>query len=383
MERSGGGDGDARNWSEAVEDLLDAGEVDNAVSLLKSTIANLENELKEEKVSGTEINGKPLSSTSDQLSTALHDLAKLYSSIGFSLEADKLRSRADQIKHGKGKDLSLEKESSFNYYSKGRVPQYDVEQGCEGSSSHLVNDGQKGENSGEDDWEAMADRDPEELLPSQNLPDVSELSVEDSTAQSPKRRGRGTFMYKSRGLYSDSLSDEPVADTDDSESENNLTSRVEDPDKINQICGTSHVLVLTDFLPSTRTTDLEKLLEKFKNRFVIRWVNDRASLAVFKTPSLAREAINSISCPFTVRVLNESDEVLRSIPPKDLEPPRQRPATSVRTAQRLIAQSIGIKLPSNVGSSEARKQEAARKSRIISRQNMRDDAWGGDNKWSQ
>lgn len=61
----------------------------------------------------------------------------------------------------------------------------------------------------------------------------------------------------------------------------------------------------------------------------------------------------------------------------DLEPPRQRPKTSARTAQRLIAQSMGIKLSSsNFGSRELRKQEEARKSRIVSRQNMRDDAWG-------
>lgn len=68
----------------------------------------------------------------------------------------------------------------------------------------------------------------------------------------------------------------------------------------------------------------------------------------------------------------------------DLEPPRQRPETSARTAQRLIAQGMGIKLPasssssSTFGSSQLRKQEEARKNRIVSRQNMRDDAWGHD-----
>lgn len=50
--------------------------------------------------------------------------------------------------------------------------------------------------------------------------------------------------------------------------------------------GTRHVLVLADFHPSTRTTDLEKLLESFKDRFVIRWVNDTTALAVFRTPSI-------------------------------------------------------------------------------------------------
>lgn len=51
--------------------------------------------------------------------------------------------------------------------------------------------------------------------------------------------------------------------------------------------GTRHVLVLADFPLSTKTTDLEKLLENFKDRgFVIRWVNDTVALAVFRTPSI-------------------------------------------------------------------------------------------------
>jgi len=51
--------------------------------------------------------------------------------------------------------------------------------------------------------------------------------------------------------------------------------------------GTSHVIVLADFSPSTRTTELEKLFDDFKDRgFVIRWVNDTVALAVFRTPSV-------------------------------------------------------------------------------------------------
>ncbi|KAF3502984.1 hypothetical protein F2Q69_00044349 [Brassica cretica] len=62
-----------------------------------------------------------------------------------------------------------------------------------------------------------------------------------------------------------------------------------------------------------------------------------------------------------------------------LEPPTQRPKTSARTAQRLIAHSMGLKLPaSGFGSKELRDQEAARKNRIVSRQKQRDDAWGDD-----
>ena len=63
----------------------------------------------------------------------------------------------------------------------------------------------------------------------------------------------------------------------------------------------------------------------------------------------------------------------------DLEPPKQRPKTSARTAQRLIAQGMGLKLPASTtgfGSKELRKQEEDRRNRIVSRQKLRDEAWG-------
>lgn len=55
--------------------------------------------------------------------------------------------------------------------------------------------------------------------------------------------------------------------------------------------GTRHVLVLADFPPSTRTTDLEKLLEAFKDHVAVRWVNDTVALAVFGTPSIGNNLI--------------------------------------------------------------------------------------------
>lgn len=60
------------------------------------------------------------------------------------------------------------------------------------------------------DWEAIADRAPDELLSSQCLPRVSELSLTDTKVQTPKRRGRGTFSYKKHELYCDQLSSESV-----------------------------------------------------------------------------------------------------------------------------------------------------------------------------
>uniref|UniRef100_M4CQX0 Uncharacterized protein n=1 Tax=Brassica campestris TaxID=3711 RepID=M4CQX0_BRACM len=105
-----------------------------------------------------------------------------------------------------------------------------------------------------------------------------------------------------------------------------------------------------------------------------------------------KEACKSVQCFITIRVLDDHDSLLGSISGKehmllvslmgdhvmfkstsDLEP------LSQRTAQRLIAHSMGFKLPaSGFGSKELRDQEAARKSRIVSRHKQRDDAWGDD-----
>ncbi|KAL2536079.1 hypothetical protein Fot_17470 [Forsythia ovata] len=361
------------NWTESVEDLVHGGEIDKAISFLESTISSLE----KEKQNDDDKNSTSLKD--DQLSTAFLDLSKLYSTKGLSLKADQALARALQIKHKKG-DLHIVKESTHDRYleadslqNEASTPDGIAEGHCMGSLD-LQNDGLPQESCGDDDWEAIADRAPDELLSPKCLPEVSNLSLEESTVQSTKQRGRGTFSYKKHGLYSDYESDLPVID----DSEDNAQGTDNNMKIRNLEYGTNHVLVLADFPPSTRTTDLEKVLEKFKDRVVIRWVNDAVALAVFKTPLAALEASTSIHFPYTMRVLEEDDELLILIPPKDLEPPRQRPRTSARTAQRMIAQGMGIKLPSTIGSAEFRKQEDARKNRIVSRQNMRDDAWGDD-----
>lgn len=73
---AGGGDG----WSEAVEDLVEQGDVGGAISVLESVVSKLETR----------------SPPSDDLhvASALSVLADLHSSRGFSLKADELRSRA-------------------------------------------------------------------------------------------------------------------------------------------------------------------------------------------------------------------------------------------------------------------------------------------------
>ncbi|XP_058196177.1 uncharacterized protein LOC131312446 isoform X2 [Rhododendron vialii] len=309
---------ESSNWSETVEDFLDQGDVDKAISRLESVVSELQ----------TLTN--PLQSDHLQLSSALFHLAKLYTAEGFSLKADEARSRALLFRDhslSPPRDLKAAKKD----LGKDRVALYDAsasdvplnEDGNCGKSSTLPEDGVPCKECPDDDWEAIADRAPEELLPLQGLPEVSKLSLENTKIQTPKRRGRGKFSYTTHGLYGDQQSNGFV---DYSENE--------------AVCNSSE-------------GDTQ----------------ERNSL----------EALNNIQCAFTVRVLNEDDMLLSSIPPRDLEPPRQRPKTSTRTAQRLIAQGMGIKLPStNFGSRELRKQEEHRKNRIVSRQSMRDDAWGDD-----
>ncbi|KAL9993785.1 putative Coiled-coil domain-containing protein R3HC1/R3HCL [Helianthus debilis subsp. tardiflorus] len=219
----------------------------------------------------------------------------------------------------------------------------------------------------EDDWEAVADRAPEELLT------LLSLEEEEEDKKVITRRGRGTFSYQKHGLYSDqhSAAGGPTEDVNQDLSSTSQQTR-------DLKYGTRHALVLEDFQPSMTTSGLDNMLEKFNyHDVVIRWVNDTTALAVFRTPAIALEACNSIKCPFVVRVLGESDVLLNTIPERDLEPPRQRPKTSARTAQRLIAHGMGMKLPStSFGQKELKEQEEARRQRIISRQNLKDDAWG-------
>ncbi|KAL5763666.1 hypothetical protein ACOSQ2_016260 [Xanthoceras sorbifolium] len=341
------------NWSEEVEDLVAAGDTEAAISLLESTVSKLET----------------LDPTNEsvtlQLASALTNLANLYSSKGFSLKSDHLLSRAFHIRNAKTvKDLK----EACN----------DSAQSNLGKSSKSLDDGLPHDGSSDEDWEAIADRAPDHLLSSQCLPEVSNLSLEDKKVQTPKRRGRGTFSYKKNELYSDRLPDNSGYES--AEDEDVCPDSERPTESRNSKYGTRHVLVLADFSPSTRTTDLERLFEDFRDRgVVIRWVNDTVALAVFRTPSIALEARNHIQCAFTVRILDEDDILLGSISPKDLEPPRQRPQTSARTAQRLIAQVMGLKLPStSFGSKELRNQEEARRNRIVARQKLRDDAWGPD-----
>ncbi|GLT48655.1 hypothetical protein SLA2020_222650 [Shorea laevis] len=367
---------EAANWSEAVEDLVAAGDTQGAISFLENLISKLQ--VRDDSAETTALDL--------QLASALCDLANLYSSIGFSLKSDELRNRASLIRERSHSSRETKNDSKEDCLlspgvasaGKNSVRHESRPDGNPEKSTKTIEDDSPCKSSSDDDWEAIADREPNELLSSECLPGVSNLSLEDSKVQAPKRRGRGTFSYNKDELYSDQLSDKSLSN--DPEDEDSCLSSDKKIESLQSKYGTRHVLVLADFSPSTRTTDLEKLFEGFRDRgVVIRWVNDTTALAVFRTPTIALEARNSVHCPFTVRILEGDDELLHSIAARDLEPPRARPQTSARTAQRLIAQSMGLKLPSSTfGSRELRNQEEARRNRIVTRQKLRDDAWGAD-----
>ncbi|XP_059659668.1 uncharacterized protein LOC132306332 isoform X2 [Cornus florida] len=296
---------ESRNWSESVDDLVHRGDVDEAISLLERVVSN--------------------SSHSDlQLSSALFDLSKLFHSKGFSLKADEAHSRAlvirqqsQQTPNPQGDLKFSNKKSEEEGIAASRVSASNgsTDDGYRGKPSKMPADDLPHESCSDDDWEAIADRAPDELLPPECMPGVSKLSLEETKVKAPKRRGRGTFSYRKHSLYSDQQTDE--SNVDDSENGILCHSSEGDTEIRKAKYGTDHVLVLDDFPPSTRTIDLEKLLESFKDRgVVIRWVNDTTALAVFRTPSIALEACKCIQCPFPVRVLGENDDLLSSIPTK-------------------------------------------------------------------
>ncbi|KAM0863761.1 hypothetical protein ACQ4PT_044395 [Festuca glaucescens] len=386
-------------WTEEVDDLVDAGDVDGAISLLESVVSNLST------------SASPPSPGADlRLATALGDLAGLHASRGNTLQADAIRSRAIVLR------LRAEK-APQPLGDHGTAENSSSPEAVMGSKDSEVsaNTGEKNEDE-DDDWEVIADRDDEtpvrplgqEARVSSSEKSSTPSSEKSSTPSSgPKRRGRGSFLYDKSVLYSDQCGSERDLDDKGSDPHSGSKDHVDEQENRtgnlfiqddNLICivslfmfnllsgsvgakrfGTRHVLVLYDFPSSTRTTDLERIFEKFGDHGVaIRWVNDTIALAVFRTPSSANEAQACVPPRYKVRSLKDDDDLLAKIDGTDLEPPTPRPKTSARTAQRLIAHGMGLKQFTSVSAGERKEQEEARRSRITARQAARDDAWGSD-----
>ncbi|RLN22144.1 coiled-coil domain-containing protein R3HCC1L [Panicum miliaceum] len=360
---------DGPHWTEEVDDLVDAGDVDGAIALLESVVSNLSTSAAAPSVADLRI------------ATALGDLAGLHASCGNTLRADELRARTIVLRSRAAAPGALGDQELLQKCTS--------QEGVVGSkdSEVSINTEQNNEDE-EDDWEAIADSGAlddtlvRSLEQEARVPSCSSLERSSTPSSGPKRRGRGSFLYDKSVLYSDQCGSE--RDLDDKESSPQSGSKGHVNEQNNAVTaarqfGTRHVLVLYDFSPSTRTTDLERIFEKFGDHGVaIHWVNDTSALAVFRTPSAASEAQSCIPPRYKVRSLKENDDLLTKIDGRDLEPPKPRPKTSARTAQRLIAHGMGLKQFTNFGSDELKKQEEERKNRIAARQAMRDEAWGSD-----
>ncbi|XVE59664.1 hypothetical protein DITRI_Ditri05aG0064100 [Diplodiscus trichospermus] len=196
--------GGEANWIEEVEDLVAAGDTQGAISLLENLLSKLQTTTS--------------SSSSDdlRLASALSDLASLFSSIGFSLKSDELLSRASVLKQrahslsdvGFPKKDSKEDSSSLpNDSLAGNDKPLTHAKGNVEKLPRSGDDGSPPKLSSNDDWEAIADREPNVILSSDCLLGVSNLSLEDSKVEAPKRWGRGTFSYRKSELYSNQLSD--------------------------------------------------------------------------------------------------------------------------------------------------------------------------------
>ncbi|KAL6613752.1 hypothetical protein ACP70R_036022 [Stipagrostis hirtigluma subsp. patula] len=362
---------DGPRWTEEVDDLVDAGDVGGAISLLESVVSNLSTAA-----------APPPPGADLRLAAALGDLAGLHASRGDTLRADELRARAIVLRSRAAAPRALgDHEPAENCLA---------QEGALGSkNSEASANTDKNNEDEEDDWEAIADSGALDDTLVRSLEQESRVSSCSSSEKSstpssgPKRRGRGSFLYNKSVLYSDQCGQERELDDKESDPQSGSNGHVNKrEDKAGTAVaqfGTRHVLVLYDFSPSTRTSDLERIFEKFGDHGVaIRWVNDTSALAVFRTPSAANEAQACIPSIYKVRSLKENDDLLAKIDGSDLEPPKPRPKTSARTAQRLIAHGMGLRQFTNFGSDELKKQEEERRNRITARQAMRDEAWGSD-----
>jgi hypothetical protein len=160
------------------------------------------------------------------------------------------------------------------------------------------------------DWEAIADSGAlDDTLVRYLEQEARVLSCSSSEKSStppsgPKRRGRGSFLYDKSVLYSDQCGSE--RDLDDKESSPQSGPKGHINEQENKAVtaarqfGIRHVLILYDFPPSTRTTDLERIFEKFGDHGVaIRWVNDTSALAVFRTPSTGTLILTALYNPIS------------------------------------------------------------------------------------
>ncbi|KMZ66313.1 hypothetical protein ZOSMA_2G03290 [Zostera marina] len=178
----------------------------------------------------------------------------------------------------------------------------------------------------EEDWEKMADQNALPVLGGISTESTSEHCVFDNPVET-KRRGRGSFLYKKTqvsALYSDQVYGVrgPGYDFDQDQEE-----------EYEEYQGKSH--------HSTEPTYAEGAVTDHRN----------------------------------VEKLSFDD--MKSTSPQE-ERPRLRPETSPRVANRLIFHAMGLKPSTDFNYEDLKKQEEARKDRLLMRLRQKTEAWGSD-----
>ncbi|OAE28467.1 hypothetical protein AXG93_115s1580 [Marchantia polymorpha subsp. ruderalis] len=340
---------DLKGWSSQVEDLVDAGDADGAVNLLKKVVESLQ--LRDDADSNL------------GLAAAFTDLGGVYASQGLSLKSDECFTSALLIKQRRTqKPAEVLLESWENV-----VHAPDTGEEKRGSAQSASN------------WEAATSELPT-LKNASSAFAKQDLPANNKTNVKQKQRGRGSFTYGGAGMYSDNLDGDGAGD-EDGQRDGTLSDH-----SLNG--GADHVVVISGFSPKLKTKDLEDLVKPYSKQggCTLRWIDDTTTLAVFRTPALAREALTGISDPrFKVGVYNESSRAYGLASEKDLQPPAARPASTARVAQRMIAGALSqqgvrqaLMAKGRTSAEEVKKQERQRRERLQTRAQLRDEAWGSD-----
>eukprot|EP00250_Pteridium_aquilinum_P017392 c2360_g1_i1 orf=196-1287(+) len=359
--------GGVPNWSSTLEDLLDEGKTQEAQQLLEGLVGELQ--------------ARADAPTNLTLAAALSDLSSLYHSLGLSSQALSASSSALLIKQtAQSLPPSRTSASSFSNCdhklreTASAAPSVDCQQ---------IHEGLKSGSNCEEEWETLLCEGLvklDGLSPAKGAPDIVPHEK-----NAYKQRGRGAFTYGEKGMYIDRLTASPIKGrehldmtTEDVDSEDTTTASTHS--KV--ACGVRHVLVVS-FPPSVTTKDLEELFEPFGSHGVaIRWVNDTTALAVFRNPEKANEALqNTRNSHFKVEHLTDDSALIGLVDERDLQPPVPRPATSSQAAHRMIMgalqrQGLHKKVLPKSTYESSQKQESERKQRLLTRQKLRDEAWG-------
>lgn len=142
------------------------------------------------------------------------------------------------------------------------------------------------------------------------------------------------------------------------------------------------IIEIYGFPAEFKTRDLLSIFAAFRNRagFQIKWVDDTHALAVFNSPIVADEVLQS-ELPFVKTrplrlALPESRNKARTIP--IVLPPTARPKTCPALAKRLVSGALGLRIPTDRKKREEEKlilKEARDQRRLAAKQ--REAAWEG------